>query len=302
MLRACQYGESSRRDEALESLRYYRGGVPEEALLAELLEIEAVFVSTSNMREISLGDLLTTYRRQLIIGCGCVFFQQVTGQPSVLFYSTNIFKSAGFQSSAASVSVIVGVAKLVATLVASLTVDRFGRKPLLHAGIGLMLMALIVMGCAFLHRSCALSQVRVLDDCEPDQVVLAGRWGSISVAATMLYVVGYQLGFGPISWLIVSEVFPLRARSSALSTAAFVNFGTNIVVALSFTSIQHALGQSSVFFVYAALCVVSLAFVSFFVPETKGKTLEEIEAFLAVAPAVGEKGFQDPTCAKASSL
>mmetsp|Transcript_43367 Transcript_43367/g.134036 ORF Transcript_43367/g.134036 Transcript_43367/m.134036 type:complete len:149 (-) Transcript_43367:156-602(-) len=97
----------------------------------------------------------------------------------------------------------------------------------------------------------------------------------------MLYVSGYQVGFGPIGWLMISEVFPVSVRGSALSVAAVVNFGTNIAVALTQEVLRDLLTPAGVFFTYLALSLVSLLFVHFVVPETKGKTLEEIEAMLA---------------------
>jgi MFS family permease len=97
----------------------------------------------------------------------------------------------------------------------------------------------------------------------------------------MLYVSGYQVGFGPISWLLISEVFPLDVRGAAMSLAAIVNFAMNIVMTLTQTVLMEALTPAGVFFSYFVLAIVSLAFVWGIVPETKGKSLEEIEAELS---------------------
>merc|ERR1712159_981064 len=93
-------------------------------------------------------------RAALTIGCGLVFLQQITGQPSVLYYATSIFRSAGFGASAALQSVYVGLAKLFFTCVTVTTVDKFGRKPLLFAGIGLMAVSLVLLGAAFEFTDC----------------------------------------------------------------------------------------------------------------------------------------------------
>ena len=93
----------------------------------------------------------------------------------------------------------------------------------------------------------------------------------------MVFVAGYQIGFGPIAWLIISEIFPLRHRGSAMSLAAVTNFLVNIIVTFSFKPFLQAASPSVAFWIYGAFSVLSLAFVYFVVPETKGLTLEEIE-------------------------
>lgn len=219
------------------------------------------------------------YPRPLVIGCGLVFLQQVTGQPSVLYFATNIFKSAGFGSSAALSSVGVGLVKLIATLFTVWRVDRYGRRFLLFVGISMMAIALAVIGIAFLYRSCQ-DQQQSLADCPADDVRLPQGLAFATVGGLMLYVSGYQVGFGPIAWLMISEVFPLKVRGAAFSIAAIVNFASNIGMTLTQELLETALTPSGVFFGYLCFAFASLAFVRFVVPETKGKTLEEIEAML----------------------
>ena len=112
---------------------------------------------------------------------------------------------------------------------------------------------------------------------------MSSAWSTTVVVALIAYVTGYQVGFGPISWTMVSEVFPLQVRSRALSLAATLNFGLNFVVTVingPLSSIPN--GQAIIFGVYAVLCVAALVFVYFCVPETKGKRLEEIDAMMRV--------------------
>eukprot|EP00928_Gymnodinium_smaydae_P004469 TRINITY_DN11517_c1_g1_i1.p1 TRINITY_DN11517_c1_g1~~TRINITY_DN11517_c1_g1_i1.p1 ORF type:complete len:508 (-),score=109.03 TRINITY_DN11517_c1_g1_i1:383-1906(-) len=219
------------------------------------------------------------YPRQLTIGCGLVLLQQVTGQPSVLYFATNIFLSAGFGDSAALSSVGVGLVKLLATLFTVWRVDDYGRKRLLYIGISMMAVALAIVGVSFAFREC-LTEGTSLADCDPKKVGLPRPLALLTVAGLMLYVSGYQVGFGPISWLMISEVFPLRVRGAALSLAAIVNFGSNILMTLTAEVLMNALTPSGVFSVYFVLSLVSLVFVRFVIPETKGKTLEEIEEML----------------------
>jgi len=194
----------------------------------------------------------------------------------VLYYQQAIFVDAGFGQFASSAAVIIGAAKLVATLVTVVTVDKFGRRPLLLIGIVMMLAALGLLASAFAVGS--------PDPADPSRLRLPAGWPPTVVFALVLYVCGYQVGFGPIAWLIISEVFPLRTRTRALSLAVVANFGFNLLMSFTLELLQDAFdalvpgfGQTLLFSLYAALCVVSLVFVVVCVPETKGKTLEQIE-------------------------
>jgi len=285
VLRAVRRGgaEGAREDHSQRAARdalcfYRKAGAPEE-VEAELQTLLSDITASVGSRAASWVDAFR-FPRPLVIGCGLVFLQQVTGQPSVLYFATNIFKDAGFGSSAALSSVGVGLVKLLATLFTAWRVDLYGRRFLLFVGITMMAVALAVIGTAFLFRECRTPGVS-LGDCDAGKAGLPQGWALATVAALMLYVSGYQVGFGPICWLMISEVFPVSVRGSALSVAAVVNFGTNIAVALTQEVLRDLLTPAGVFFTYLAMSLVSLLFVHFVVPETKGKTLEEIEAMLA---------------------
>merc|ERR1712187_775312 len=170
--------------------------------------------------------------------------------------------------------------KLLATLFTVWRVDQYGRRMLLFVGIMMMTIALAIIATAFLFRECTTPGVAV-QDCEADEVGLPRAWALTTVGGLMLYVTGYQVGFGPIAWLMISEVFPLKVRGAALSLAAIVNFSSNITMTLTQEVLQAAFTPAGVFFGYLALSIASLLFVQFVVPETKGRTLEEIEAMLA---------------------
>lgn len=221
------------------------------------------------------------YPRPLTIACGLVFLQQVTGQPSVLYYATNIFKSAGFASGFAALSsVAIGVVKLIATLFSVALVERNGRRFLLFVGIGMMTIALLTISFSMQHRYCNIpgkEHVRITaTSCPPEHIRMPHGAAITMLVALMVYVSGYQVGFGPIAWLMVSEVFPLNVRGSAISVAAMVNFTFNILVTLCQEVLTAALQPQGVFLLYFFLALLSLVFVYGIVPETKGKTLEEI--------------------------
>ncbi|KAJ6697052.1 hypothetical protein OIU85_003417, partial [Salix viminalis] len=160
---------------------------------------------------------------------GLVLFQQITGQPSVLYYAASILQSAGFSlaSDATRVSILLGLFKcshtmlgfykLIMTGIAVLVVDRLGRRPLLLGGVSGMVISLFLLGSYYIF----------LDDVPV-----------VAVAALLLYVGCYQLSFGPIGWLMISEIFPLRLRGRGLGIAVLVNFGANAIVTFAFSPLK----------------------------------------------------------------
>lgn len=191
----------------------------------------------------------------------------------VLYYAQTIFEDAGMSKESAKFSdLYVGASKLAATLLAVNVVDRFGRRPLLLAGILIMLVALIMLFLAF----------AITYDWAGGESAegMSPFWSSMTLVALIAYVTGYQVGFGPITWVLIGELFPLHSRARAIGFSVFANFSLNLLVTLTNAPLIDAVGQAALFGVYAGMCVVSLAFVFVVVPETKGKSLEEIEAML----------------------
>ena len=145
------------------------------------------------------------YRKALVAGIGVVFLQQLTGQPSVLYYANSIFDDVGI---AAAATVGTGAFKLVATLTTTFMVDRFGRRPLLLTGISMMLAALALITWAFYGYSSSDDDAD--DGADDDGGSLTPKQGII-IFSMFLYIGGYQVGFGPIAWTLISEIFPLQA-------------------------------------------------------------------------------------------
>mmetsp|Transcript_20485 Transcript_20485/g.37249 ORF Transcript_20485/g.37249 Transcript_20485/m.37249 type:complete len:520 (-) Transcript_20485:58-1617(-) len=267
--------------QASEAMKFFSPG---DSLKVEK-ELENILTETEasmGMGVVSWTDSFN-YPLPLIIGCGLVFLQQITGQPSVLYFATNIFRSAGFGESAALSSVGLGLVKLLATVFCVQFVDKYGRRFLLFIGIGMMAISLAVIGSAFLFRECSVPGA--LSECPLDMVTLPKSWAGLTVFSLALYVSGYQVGFGPINWLIISEIFPLRVRGAAISVATMVNFASNLMMTLTSPVLNDAMGPSKVFFSYFFFAMLSLAFVYHMVPETKGKTLEEIEQMMKSGPS-----------------
>ncbi|CAN1282691.1 D-xylose-proton symporter-like 3, chloroplastic [Linum perenne] len=217
----------------------------------------------SSYDEESQGNLLEVFQgpslKAFIIGGGLVLFQQITGQPSVLYYAGSILQTAGFSAAADAtrVSVVIGVFKFLMTGVAVLKVDDLGRRPLLITGVSGIVLSLFLLSAYY---------------------KFLGGFPLVAVAALLLYVGCYQVSFGPISWLMVSEIFPLRTRGKGISLAVLTNFGSNAIVTFAFSPLKELLGAENLFLLFGAIAVVALVFTITIVPETKGLSLEEIES------------------------
>jgi sugar porter (SP) family MFS transporter len=219
------------------------------------------------------ADLLTPgLRPALLVGIGLAVFQQVTGINTIIYYAPQIFQKAGFDkgTTALAATIGIGVINVLSTLIAMWLVDRVGRKPLLLVGLTGMTASLATLGIAQRFGS--------------SLGVSPHSLAPITVGFIGFYIVCFAFSMGPIVWLMISEIFPnqSRARASAISTAA--NWTANFLVSLSFPILQAAMGPS-LWFVYAAMGVAALIFVIGYVPETKGKSLEEISRQWRLQPA-----------------
>ncbi|KAL6636620.1 hypothetical protein ACP70R_024192 [Stipagrostis hirtigluma subsp. patula] len=264
ILRAVQ-GKGSLEDKkkkAIQALRTLRGpSVSDKVLMDDVddtvISIKAAYAEqgAGNIWQIFEGPSLKAFT----IGGGLVLFQQITGQPSVLYYAASILQTAGFTaaSDAAKVAILIGLFKLLMTGVAVLKVDDLGRRPLLIGGVSGIAFSLFLLAAYY---------------------KILSNFPSVAVGALLLYVGSYQVSFGPISWLMVSEIFPLRTRGRGISLAVLTNFGSNAMVALAFAPLQELLGPENIFFLFGAIALLALVFVILNVPETKGLSLEEIES------------------------
>jgi sugar porter (SP) family MFS transporter len=201
-------------------------------------------------------------RMPMIVGVGLAIAQQITGINTVIYYAPTIFKTAGMSSASVAIlaSVGVGIVNVLLTLVAMQLIDRVGRRPLLLVSLAGMALSLAMLGLAF-----ALPQ-------------LSASLGWIAMASLMIYVGSFAVGLGPVFWLILSEIYPLRIRGRAMSIGTAANWITNLIVALTFLTLTQVVGKPATFWLYGAVSVSAWLFAFFLAPETKGKSLEEIEA------------------------
>jgi SP family galactose:H+ symporter-like MFS transporter len=224
----------------------------------ELEEIQTSLKKQSSGRAELFNPLV---KPALIIGVVLAIFQQVTGINTVIYYAPKIFQFAGFVSASSAIfaTVGVGVVNVIMTIVAILLLDRIGRRPLLLTGLAGMIFSLGLLSLAFYLPS------------------LGGLIGVLSVVGLMIYVGSFAIGLGPVFWLLISEIYPLKVRGLAMSVASEANWGTNLVVALTFLTLIQTVGKSGAFLFYALAGIAAWIFVYLLLPETKGRTLEEIE-------------------------
>jgi sugar porter (SP) family MFS transporter len=202
-------------------------------------------------------------RRSLIIAVGFTILYPVTGINTVIYYGPQIFAMAGITSNSHAIfaTLLVAITNVIATVIALVLVDRIGRKPLLYAGVGGMTVSLFTLAVAF-HF----------------QAALAGSLGILATVCLMVYITCFAASMGPIAWILVAEVFPLRLRGRGAAAATLGAGISNFIVSLTFLSLLNAAGNSLTFSIYGGFCILTLLFTRFIIPETKGRELESISA------------------------
>ena len=254
-----------KRDSARSVLMRIRGVSQVET---EVGEIEATIERTNEHG--SLSDLLApSLRPALAVGIGLAIFQQVTGINTVIYYAPIILQTAGISSASGAILATagIGVVNVLMTIVSMRLIDRVGRRPLLLVGIAGMAVTLGILSLSF-HISAQSSAL---------------AW--ISVIGMMTYVASFAISLGPIFWLLISEIYPLKIRNSSEGLVATFNWGSNLVVTLTFLTLDQRIGASKTFLLYALFAMAAWFFSFRRVPETKGRTLEEIERFWRHAPS-----------------
>ena len=216
--------------------------------------------------EKAAGEKVSFQRWMLMpvfVGVGMMFAQICTGINTIIYYTATIFQNAGFASNTSAIYATIGVGAVnfVMTIVAIAFTDRWGRKPLLYAGLCGMLVALACLGTAFRFG---------------DVLGESLRW--VAVGSVIVYIACFAFSLGPIGWIMVSEVLPLKIRGFAMGICTVANFTFNLIIVSSFPILVSKIGEGYTFWIFGVISVLCLLFVFFFVPETKGISLERIEA------------------------
>ena len=198
-----------------------------------------------------------------VVGVGIMFAQICTGINTIIYYAPTIFKTAGFDSNLTAIYATtgIGVVNFVMTIVAVFFTDRLGRKPLLYFGLTGVMFSLFALGTSFAFANILGSSL---------------KW--VAVGSLVTYIVCFAMSLGPIGWILVSEVFTLKIRGVAMSIFNVSNFAFNLFVVGSFPILLHRIGGAWTFWMFGAVSLLCIIFVYFFVPETKGISLEQIES------------------------
>lgn len=235
----------------------------EAEIAAEVKEIE------DNLKVKQNGfEMLKTnpnFRRVVGLGIGLQLIQQLTGINVVMYFAPTIFRIAGFATTEQQMwgTVIVGITNVLATFIAIAFVDKLGRKPIMYAGFITMGAAMIAVGTLFNMRIEKHSEL-----------------GYFAIFALLIFIIGFAMSAGPIIWVLCSEIYPLAARDLGVTFSTATNWIANAIVGMTFLLLLAGFGNGNTFLLYGALNVVFIIFFIMFVPETKGVSLEKIEANL----------------------
>ena len=227
---------------------------------SEIKEIRETLVDNKSNKKFRLSKWMIM---PFVVGIGIMFAQICTGINTIIYYAPTIFKTAGFDSNITAIYATtgIGIVNFVMTIVAVFFTDKLGRKPLLYFGLTGVMISLFALGTSFAFA---------------DILGESLKW--VAVGSLVTYIVCFAMSLGPIGWILVSEVFPLKIRGVAMSVCTVSNFAFNFFVVASFPVLLHRIGGAWTFWMFGIVSILCIIFVYFFVPETKGISLEQIES------------------------
>lgn len=258
-----------RTSDSLEEAELRLSDIKQAAGIPEHCNDEIVAVSKKSHGEGVWRDLLVrptpSVRHILMAGAGIHFFQQSSGIDAVVLYSPRIFEKAGITNTTDKLlaTMAVGFTKTLFILVATFFLDKVGRRPLLLSSVAGMVASLALLGAG----------LTIIDHSDHKLV-----WAvALCLIMVLAYVAFFSIGMGPITWVYSSEIFPLRLRAQGCSIGVAVNRVTSGVLSMTFLSLSKAITTGGAFFLFSG--IASVAFVYFYtlLPETRGRTLEEME-------------------------
>ena len=253
--------------EALQILSRVSGKTQAET---DLKAVQESLDAEAHLEKGSLRELfLPAMRLVLTIGIVIAILQQITGINSVFFYAPMIFEQSGIGTDASFMqAVLVGIVNLVATVVAIALIDKLGRRPLLISGLVIIASSMLLLAYSF--SSASYGPGGELIDMNATMVLIG----------ILCFVAGFGISLGPVMWVLFSELFPNRLRGIAISFCGLINSSISFIVQLVFPWELENFGPATTFLIYGSLAIVGLIFVMRILPETKGRSLEQLEADL----------------------
>ena len=259
-----------RKAEAREVLNKLRESIEEVEL--EIDEIESGLKAQQNgVKMISNPN----FRKALFLGIGLQIMQQFTGMNVVMYYAPQIFKDAGFATTAEQMwgTVLVGLINVLATFFAIAFVDKLGRKPILAIGFFVMGISMTFMGWMF-HIGVETSSLVQFS----------------AIIALLLFIIGFAMSAGPIIWVLCSEIYPLQGRDLGITISTATNWICNTIVGATFLTLLNNFGDAKTFFLFGGMNIVFIFVLLRFAPETKGVSLEKIEKNLMSGMPINKIG------------
>lgn len=249
--------EQGRQDEARAVLERIH---PEENVDREVQEIEDA-VRQEEQEAAGWRELLKPWvRPMLIVGIGLAMGQQLVGINTIIYYAPTIMEATGLEASVSILATLgVGIVNVIFTVVALVLVDRVGRKPLLMVGLVGIMFALLILGLGYALPG------------------LSGVVAWVTFAGLIIYIASFAASFGVILWVVLPEIFPLKIRGSAMSVCTILHWSSNLLISLTFLPLISTIGEAATFWGYCAIAVGAFVFVYFLMPETKGRSLEQIQ-------------------------
>ena len=241
---------------------------------AKLGEIQASFSTDHRPR---LSDVLTPaggsgflgIRAIVWVGIMLAVFQQLVGINVIFYYGSTLWQLAGFtEQDSLMINIVSGAVSIAACFLTIALIDRIGRKPLLLIGSAGMAVTLFVMVYCFSHAT--------IDPVDAHKIVLSPNLGKLAVVAANLYVIFFNVSWGPVMWVMLGEMFPNQIRGSSLAVAGFFQWFANYLIAQSFPVMAAGIGLAASYTFYGVCAVISFFLVQRFIHETKGKELEQM--------------------------
>ena len=225
-------------------------------------QIEEIRTSINDNPSAKKSGLQKWMMMPLFIAIGIMFAQICTGINVIICYAPKIFQSAGFDdpSAAMKITVVTGVVNVLMTFVATYLSDKAGRKPLLLSGAVIMGLSMFLFAFTSLYSD-------IFGD--------YSKW--LAVASIIGFICSFAYSLGPVAWVLVSEIFPLESKGFLMTFPVAANFIFNIIINAIYPVMTHNFGIGQTFSMFGIICIISVIFIIFFVPETKGLSLEEIE-------------------------
>lgn len=228
------------------------------------LQAEREVLEENSRNNVSFKTAITSRAavKGLVIGFGLMFFQQLCGINSIIFYSNDIFTRAGSTLPADQATIIVGAVQVISVFFSTLIVDRLGRRILLMSSIITLFLTTLVLGIYFY----VINNSHAFDDI---------KW--FALIPLCIFLILFSFGFGPLPWMMMGEIFSMEVKGVAASSACLFNWLMAFIVTKFYLDLTAAVQSYGTFWIFSGFCAIGIFFVYFLVPETKGKTLDEIQ-------------------------